>query len=100
MRRLDDFGARGGPHRLLRGLGPYELLGEGGGSSSGSRSAGGAAACCCRRPRTWEASASGLADLLWLSGSARDDLKVRLRHTAVLGPVGLRLPEVLGPVWE
>jgi hypothetical protein len=41
-----------------------------------------------------------LAGMLWLSGPEREDLKARLHHTAVLGQVGLRLPEVLGPFWE
>ena len=41
-----------------------------------------------------------LADLLWLDGAARDDLRARLSETAVLGTTGLRLPEALGDVWD
>lgn len=41
-----------------------------------------------------------LAGLLWLAVPERDDLLRRLRDTAVLGPIGLRLPEVLGPIWD
>ena len=100
LRQLDDAAREAGRAACFAGLGPYELL------DAEARKLVGLAQRRRRGGVLLQAAAylggerEQLADMLWLSGSERDDLRARLRHTAVLGQVGLRLPEVLGPLWE
>jgi lipoate-protein ligase A len=100
LRQLDEAAREAGRTACFAGLGPYELL-----DGEGRKLVGLAQR---RRRGGVLLQAAGylggvrepLADMLWLTEAERRALKARLRETAVLGPVGLRLPEVLGPIWE
>jgi lipoate-protein ligase A len=100
LRRLGEQAREAGRNACFAGLGPYELL------DGRCRKLVGLAQRRRRGGVLLQAAAylagerESLAGLLWLSGPDRNDLMRRLRETAVLGPVGLRLPEVLGAVWD
>lgn len=100
VRRLDVQSREAGRVACFAGLGPYELL------DGQHRKLVGLAQRRRRGGVLLQAAAyldgerESLAHLLWLSGREREDLRRRLRQTGVLGPLGLRLPEVLGNVWD
>ncbi|HEY1480732.1 MAG TPA: hypothetical protein VGF46_11915 [Gaiellales bacterium] len=100
LRALDPSAREAARVACFAGLGPYEVLDAAGRKLVGlaqRRRRGGVllqAAAYLRGDR------APLADLLWLDPGARDDLRTRLAHTAVLGEIGLRLPAELGPSWS
>lgn len=100
LRRLDDASREAGRTACFAGLGPYELL------DAERRKLVGLAQRRRKGGVLLQAAAylggerEPLVDMLWLPESERADLRHRLHETAVLGDVGLRLPEELGPVWD
>jgi lipoate-protein ligase A len=100
LRGRDEAAREAARTACFAGLGPYELLDAGGRKLVGlaQRRRGGAA--LLQAAAYLGGDRGELADLLWLADDARDDLRARLRETAVLGPAGLRLPEELGAVWR
>jgi lipoate---protein ligase len=100
LRRLDDVAREAGRTACFAGLGPYELLDREGRKLVGLAQRRRRGGVLLQAAAYLGGEREPLADLLWLSGPEREDLKLRLRNTAVLGQAGLRLPEVLGPIWE
>lgn len=100
LRRLDDAAREAGRTACFAGLGPYELLDHEGRKLVGLAQRRRRGGVLLQAAAYLGGEREQLADLLWLSGSEREDLRLRLRQSAVLGQTGLRLPDVLGPVWE
>jgi lipoate-protein ligase A len=100
LRRLDDAAREAGRTACFAGLGPYELLDAQGRKLVGLAQRRRKGGVLLQAAAYLGGQREPLADMLWLSERERADLRTRLGETAVLGPVGLRLPEVLGPTWE
>jgi lipoate-protein ligase A len=100
LRRLDEAAREAGRIACFAGLGPYELLDAGGRKLVGLAQRRRRGGVLLQAAAYLAGERESLVDLLWLPDAERADLRLRLRETAVLGPVGLRLPEVLGPVWD
>jgi lipoyl protein ligase-like protein len=100
LRRLDDAAREAGRIACFAGLGPYELL------DAQERKVVGLAQRRRRGAVLLQAAAylggdrTALAGMLWLDRAQQDEIAARLRATGVLGPIGLRLPEQLGPIWQ
>jgi lipoate-protein ligase A len=100
LRRLDDESREAGRIACFAGLGPYELLDEQGRKLVGLAQRRRRGGVLLQAAAYLAGAREPLADMLWLTDVERAALKMRLQETAVLGPAGLRLPEVLGPIWE
>jgi lipoate-protein ligase A len=100
LRRLDDGAREAARTACFAGLGPYELLDVRGRKLVGLAQRRRRGGVLLQAAAYLGGDRGTLADLLWLSGEEREDLRRRLRETAALGPAGVRLPELLGPVWE
>jgi lipoate-protein ligase A len=100
VRRLDEQAREAGRSACFAGLGPYELLDGQGRKLLGLAQRRRRGGVLLQAAAYLAGERESLAGLLWLGAPERDDLAQRLRVTAVLVPVGLRLPEVLGPIWD
>jgi lipoate---protein ligase len=100
LRRLDDAAREAARSACFAGLGPYELLDGHGRKLVGLAQRRRRGGVLLQAAAYLGGDRGGLADLLWLSAVEREDLRRRLCETAVLGAAGVRLPELLGPVWE
>jgi lipoate---protein ligase len=100
LRRVDDAAREAARTACFAGLGPYELLDGQGRKLVGLAQRRRRGGVLLQAAAYLGGDRGGLADLLWLSPAEREDLRRRLRQTAVLGVSGVRLPELLGPVWE
>jgi lipoate-protein ligase A len=100
LRALDLPSREAGRTACFAGLGPYELLDRDGRKLVGLAQRRRGGAMLLQAAAYLAGARAALADMLWLDEPARDDIRARLERTAVLGPVGLRLPEQLGPVWQ
>jgi lipoate-protein ligase A len=100
LRGLDEQAREAGRSACFAGLGPYELLDGHGRKLLGLAQRRRRGGVLLQAAAYLAGERESLAGLLWLAAPERDDLRRRLRETAVLGPIGLRLPEVLGPVWD
>lgn len=100
LRRLDDAAREAGRVACFAGLGPYELLDGQGRKLVGLAQRRRRGAVLLQAAAYLGGDRTALASMLWLEPEQRDEIAARLRATAVLGPVGLRLPEQLGPIWD
>jgi lipoate---protein ligase len=99
LRERDAAAREAARTACFAGHGPYELLDEGGRKLVGLAQRRRRGAVLLQAAAYLAGDRGRLADLLWLDEPAREDLRARLSETAVLGPVGLRLPEALGELW-
>jgi len=100
LRLLDASAREAASTACFAGLGPYELLDAGGGKLVGLAQRRRRGGVLLQAAAYLGGDRGELADLLWIPAGERDGLRARLRASAVLGPIGLRLPEELGPVWS
>ena len=100
LRGLDEQSREAVRTACFAGLGPYELLDGQGRKLIGLAQRRRRGGVLLQAAAYLAGERESLAGLLWLAVPERDDLLRRLRDTAVLGPIGLRLPEVLGPIWD
>jgi lipoate---protein ligase len=100
LRQRDDAAREAARIACFAGLGPYELLDASGRKLVGLAQRRRRGAVLLQAAAYLGGDRTGLADLLWLDEGVRDDLRARLAETAVLGPLGLRVPEELGPIWD
>ncbi len=99
LRQRDEAAREAARIACFAGHGPYELLDARGRKLVGLAQRRRRGAALLQAAAYLGGDRRPLADLLWLDGAARDDLRARLSETAVLGPIGPRLPEALGDVW-
>jgi lipoate-protein ligase A len=99
LRQRDEAAREAARIACFAGHGPYEVLDARGRKLVGLAQRRRRGAALLQAAAYLAGDRSALADLLWLNGAARDDLRARLSETAVLGAIGPRLPEVLGDVW-
>jgi lipoate-protein ligase A len=100
LRRLDEASREAGRIACFAGLGPYELLDARGRKLVGLAQRRRRGGVLLQAAAYLGGERAALADMLWLADAERADLRARLRETAVLGPVGVRVPELLGPLWS
>ena len=100
LRGLGDADREAARTACFAGLGPYELLDAQGHKLIGLAQRRRRGAVLLQAAGYLGGGGEDLADMLWLDPAARDDLRRRLRETAVLGAVGLQLPEQLGQFWR
>jgi lipoate-protein ligase A len=100
LRQLDESAREAGRTACFAGLGPYELLDARGHKLVGLAQRRRRGGVLLQAAAYLTGEREPLADMLWLAEAERADLRRRLGETAVLGPIGLRLPEVLGPAWD
>jgi hypothetical protein len=100
LRQLDPSAREAARLACFAGLGPYELLDARGCKLVGLAQRRRRGGVLLQAAAYLGGDRGGLADLLWIPTADRAGLRARLRASAVLGPIGLRLPEELGPVWE
>jgi hypothetical protein len=99
LRQLDAPAREAARLACFAGLGPYELLDAHGGKLVGLAQRRRRGGILLQAAAYLGGDRGELADLLWIAAGERDGLRARLRASATLGPVGLRLPEEVGPVW-
>jgi lipoate-protein ligase A len=100
LRRRDDAAREAARNACFAGLGAYELVDAHGRKLVGLAQRRRRGAVLLQAAGYLAGDRTRLADLLWLDGPVRDDLRARLAETAVLGPLGLRVPGELGAIWD
>jgi lipoate-protein ligase A len=100
LRQLDAPAREAARLACFAGLGAYELLDARGQKLVGLAQRRRRGGVLLQAAGYLGGDRGGLADLLWISDADRAGLQARLRASAALGPVGLRLPDELGQVWR
>ncbi len=100
LRELDPSAREAARLACFAGLGPYELLDARGRKLVGLAQRRRRGGVLLQAAAYLGGDRGELADLLWIPTADRAGLRARLRASALLGPIGLRLPEELGPVWS
>jgi lipoate-protein ligase A len=100
LRALDEPSREAARTACFAGLGPYEVLDVQGRKLVGLAQRRRRGGVLLQAAAYLGGDRGVLADLLWLGEEARVALRARLRDTAVLGPLGVRLPEQLGSLWR
>jgi lipoate-protein ligase A len=99
LRELDPSAREAARVACFAGLGPYELLDARGQKLVGLAQRRRSGGVLLQAAAYLGGDRGALADLLWIPSGDRAELRTRLRASATLGTVGLRLPDELGPVW-
>ena len=97
LRQLDPSAREAARLACFAGLGPYELLDARGCKLVGLAQRRRRGGVLLQAAAYLGGDRGELADLLWIPTADRAGLRARLRGSAVLGPIGLRLPEEPGP---